>query len=276
MAGSWVGDLAALVRLRNLLLSAAGVAIGGVLALTRLELPASVVWAMASAIGLGAAGNIANDLADVEADRLNRPERPLAAGRIGNEVAAVVGGIAGGLGLAAAWWVGARLFWMALGVLLVMLAYSPLLKQRGLAGNLAVAVVAGLPPVYGALAAGWWRAGLVPFGMGAVLHFAREVVKDLEDVPGDRAQGRVTVPIRYGANAAFTLAAATLVLFVPAALAPYFAGWYGRRYGFSALGICLVVMVLVWRLLGRQLAGARAGLKAVMLAGLAALLWDQL
>src|SRR5437867_3909695 len=64
MGGSWAPELLALVRPRNLLLSAAGVAIGGVLAQGRAAFPPVVLWAMASAIGLGAAGNVANDLFD--------------------------------------------------------------------------------------------------------------------------------------------------------------------------------------------------------------------
>jgi geranylgeranylglycerol-phosphate geranylgeranyltransferase len=276
MPRSLPADLASLVRLRNLLMGALGVAIGGVLVSGRFAVAPGVAWAMASAFGLGAAGNIANDLADLDADRVNRPGRPLVSGRISVNAAILLGGLLGAAGLFAAWWVDTRLFGLGLAALLVMLVYSPLLKQHGLAGNLAVAVVASLPPVYGALAAGWPRAGLVPFAMGTLLHFSRELVKDLEDVAGDRVQGRRTLPIVHGAETTFLLAASALILFVPASLAPWFLGWYGRRYGLVVLLLDLGVLAVVWRLLGRQLAGARAALKLAMLVGLAALLWDRL
>jgi geranylgeranylglycerol-phosphate geranylgeranyltransferase len=276
MPPSPVASALALVRWKNLVLSAAGVVVGGTLALGRPGLPAELVWAAGSAMGLGAAGNAANDLFDVDADRVNRPSRPLASGALGPEEAVLIGGIAGGLGLFAAWWVGTALLAIAAGALVVMLAYSPLLKQHGLAGNLAVAVVASLPLVYGATSLGLWRAGLVPFALAALLHLAREAVKDLEDIPGDRAQGRRTVPIMWGPDAGFWLAALALILFVPAALAPWAAGWYGRRYGVAALALNVGVAVLIARLLGRRLEGARAALKAAMAMGLAALLWDRL
>ncbi len=276
MPASWARDVLRLVRTRNLLLSAAGVWIGGVLALGRLAPVDTVIWAMVSAVLLGAAGNVANDLFDQEADRVNRPDRPLVSGTVGPGEAMGLAGVAGGLGLAAAWLVGRDLFVLAVGALLVMLVYSPMLKQRGLAGNLAVAGVASLPPVYGAVAAGWPRAGIVPLVMGALLHFAREIVKDLEDVPGDVAQGRRTVPIVFGREAAFVLAAGALVLFVPASLAPWFAHWYGRQYGLAVVVLAAGVAVLIARLLARQLAGARAALKLAMVWGLAALLWDRL
>ena len=276
MHGSWTASVLSLVRLRNLLLSAAGVAIGGVLAQGRVVFPAVVLWAMASAMLLGAAGNIANDVADQEADRINRPGRPLVRGVMSVNTAILIGGLAGGLGLLAALWVDVRLFALGLGALIVMLVYSPMLKQHGLAGNLAVAVVASLPLIYGATAIGWWPAGLAPSGMAALLHFAREIVKDLEDVTGDLSLGRRTIPIVWGPGVAAVVAAVALILFVPVSLAPWFAGWYGRRYGFTVVVLDTGVLFLIARLLARHTAGVSAALKTAMLVGLAALLWDRL
>lgn len=276
MPRSRAASLLALVRVPNLALSAAGVAIGGVLAQGRFAIPGMLRLAMLSAIGLGAAGNVANDIADQEIDRVNRPGRPLVNGGLSVNVAVIVGGLLGGAGLLAAWLVDMRVFALGLAALAVMLVYSPLLKRHGIAGNLAVAVVASVPLIYGAMAVGWWRAGLVASGLAAILHFAREIVKDLEDVSGDAALGRRTIPIVFGRETAFLIAAATLVAFVPASFAPFFASWYGRRYAIAVGLIDLGVGILIARLLDRQLTGARAGIKAAMLAGLLALLWDRL
>jgi len=276
MRASWPASVLTLVRARNLLLSAAGVAIGGFLAQGHVAMPDVLLWAMASAALLGAAGNVANDLADVDADRVNRPGRPLVGGAVSVPAALLIGGMAGGLGLLSAWMVETRLFLIALAALLVMLAYSPVLKQRGLLGNLAVAVVASLPMIYGATAVGWWRGGLVASVLAALLHFSREIVKDLADVAGDAAQGRRTIPIRYGPGTAFLLAAGALILFVPASLAPYFSGWYGHRYGIVVIVLDIGVLALVARLLAQQAAGASAALKTAMFTGLVALLWDRL
>src|SRR5437773_1618059 len=90
MARLRAGSLLALIRVRNLLLSAAGVAIGGVLAQGRVVLPGMLRLAMLSAIGLGAAGNVANDLADRDADRVNRPGRPLVSGAVSPNLAIVI------------------------------------------------------------------------------------------------------------------------------------------------------------------------------------------
>lgn len=276
MPPSWPGRIAGLIRLPNLVMTAAGVAVGAFLAMGSIVWPHQLLWAMGSAVLLAACGNVANDLADVDADRVNRPDRAIPSGAITPTAARLVGGAAGGFGLAMAWIGGRELFAMALAALAVMLVYSPLLKPWGLAGNVAVSLVASLPVVYGAAGVGWLRAGLVPAGIAAVLHFAREIVKDLEDVAGDRVAGRRTLPLRHGAGAGFVTAAAALILFVPASLAPWFAGWYGRRYGLGIVVLDLGVAVLIARLLAHRLGGASAALKAAMVAGLAALLWDRL
>ena len=71
-------DLLRLVRAGNLLLAAAGVCAGGWIALGAPALPKLLAFAALSGIGLGAAGNALNDLADVPADRVNRPAGPRA------------------------------------------------------------------------------------------------------------------------------------------------------------------------------------------------------
>jgi geranylgeranylglycerol-phosphate geranylgeranyltransferase len=276
MPPSRTASLARLVRLPNLLIAALGVLVGGALAMGRIALPAELLWAMGSALGLGAAGNVANDLYDVEADRVNRPDRPLVSGTITPGAAVAIGGVAGGAGLFAAWWVRLDLFVLAAGALVVMLLYSPLFKPYGLVGNLAVAAVAGLPLIYGATAIGLPGAGLVPWGLAAGLHFPRELVKDLEDVAGDLRAGRRTVPAVWGEHAAFLVAALALVAFVPAAIAPWALGLYSARYGALVLLLDTLLAVLVVRLLECRLHGARRLLKAAMVIGLAALLVERI
>jgi geranylgeranylglycerol-phosphate geranylgeranyltransferase len=276
MARSWPAEVVTLVRGRNLLLAAAGVAIGGALTLGRVAFPGELVLALLSAMGLGAAGNTANDLWDVEADRVNKPLRPLVSGALSRGAALWIGGSAGGLGLLCAWLAGPTVFAIGLPALVVMLAYSPLLKPRPVLGNVVVAVLGSLPLVYGAGAVGDWRAGLVPFWLAALLHSGREIVKDLEDIPGDLAAQRRTIPIAWGRRAGFVAAAVPLVVFVPVALTPWLAGSYGVRYGSIAVLIAIGVGAVAARLLSEQMGGARAGLKLAMALGLLALLWDRL
>src|SRR3954471_3871657 len=145
-------SLLRLVRWPNLLFAAAGVLAGGWIALRAIAFPKELVYAALSALAIGAVGNTWNDIRDVTADRVNRPEtRPLAAGQISRGTADLIVFDGSLLGLAAAGLVSGWQFLAALAAVAVMFLYSPLLKPRPLLGNIAVAVVAGSPPFYGAL-----------------------------------------------------------------------------------------------------------------------------
>src|SRR5439155_729070 len=114
--------------------------------------------------------------------------------------------------------------------LAVMIAYSPLLKRLGLPGNVAVALVAGLPLLYGAIAVDRPAAGLVPWTLAAWLHLVREIVKDLDDQAGDAVLGRRTLPLVLGARRAGVVAGALAAAFVPLSLALPAQAHYGGAY----------------------------------------------
>ena len=261
-----------LIRAPNLLIAAAGVLAGGWIALSRIALPKELVFAAISGLALGAVGNTWNDIRDVAADRVNRPgARPLAAGLVSRGAADVILFDGALIGLGFAGLVSGRQVLMALAALLVMLAYSPLLKPRPLLGNVAVAVVAGSPPFYGALALGLPAAGVVPWVLAAWLHFVREVVKDVEDEPGDRAIGRRTLPIAVGRRPALVLAAGVGLLFVPASLLlPRNAGYGGAYFLIALVAQMAVLVAATWLLLGK-VERVSTLLKGAMVIGLLAL-----
>jgi len=241
-----------LVRAPNLLIAAAGVLAGGWIALGAVQLPKLLGFAALSGLALGAAGNAWNDICDSRADTLNRPpeRRPLTSGGIGRCTADLIVFLGALVGLTTAALVSGCQVLVALGALSVMLLYSPFIKPRPVAGNLAVALVAGLPLFYGALAVAAPAAGVVPWVLAAWLHVAREIVKDIEDETGDRAIGRRTLPIAVGVRPAQVVAAGVALLFVPASLLlPRLAG-YGGAYFLIALPAQMAVLVAAtWLLL---------------------------
>lgn len=260
-------------RGHNLAIAAAGVLAGGWIALGTIAVPKLLAFAALSGVGLGAAGNVANDLHDASLDRLNpaAAARPLAAGRMRRETAHLLLWLGALLGLGAAALVSGRQVVAGLIALLVMLGYSPLLKRHGLPGNLAVAGIAGLPLFYGALAVDRAAAGLVPWVLAAWIHLSRELVKDLQDEPGDRAQGRRTLPVRLGRSGAARIAWWCCVAFIPLSIALPLLARYGTLYFGVAVAAQLLVLFAGRGLLRDQFARASLLLKAAMVVGLAAL-----
>ena len=261
-----------LMRAPNLLIAAAGVLAGGCIALEEIALPKELVFAALSGMALGAVGNTWNDIRDVAADRVNRPgTRPLAAGLVTRATADFIVFAGTFLGLVFAALVSGQQILAALTALAVMLVYSPFLKPYPVVGNVAVAVVAGSPPFYGALAVGQPAAGVVPWVLAAWLHFVREIVKDVEDEAGDRAIGRRTLPIAVGQRPALLIAAAAGLFFVPASLVlPRNAGYSGAYFLIALLAQMAVLVVATWMLLGK-VERVSTLLKVAMVVGLIAL-----
>lgn len=267
-----LGPVLELVRFPNLLIAAAGVLAGGWIALRAVQIPNTLVLGALAAIAIGAVGNAWNDIRDVAADRVNRPgTRPLAAGQVDRRTADLIVFDGTLFALAFAGLVGGRQILVAVMALVVMFLYSPLLKPRLLVGNVMVAVLAGSPPFFGALAVDRPAAGVVPWILAAWVHLVREIVKDVEDEPGDRMIGRRTLPIVAGRRRALVVAAVLALLFVPASLwLPKTAGYSGAYFVIALIAQMALLIAATWLLLGR-VERVSSVLKGAMVIGLIAL-----
>jgi len=265
-------ELLRLVRAQNLVIAVGGVLAGGWIGQGRVAFPIELLWAALSGAALGAAGNALNDLLDVAADRRNRPDRPVAAGQVSRRTVQLVVVLGALIGVATAAFVSGPLVLVALGAFAVMAVYSPWLKRRGVPGNLAVALVAGLPLFYGALAVGAPEAGLVPWALAAWLHLVREIVKDLEDEAGDRLLQRRTLPIALGRRRAAITAALLALGFVPLSLVLPLEQGYRAAYWVVAMPAQMAVVAAAVHLVLDHIERVSRLLKAVMVVGLVALI----
>jgi geranylgeranylglycerol-phosphate geranylgeranyltransferase len=257
--------LLALIRWENALLSALGVILGAWWARGDVRAPA-VLAAAGAAIALTAVANAENDYQDRAIDRVAHPERPLPSGALQPVHARIVVATAASvaIGLSAA--VSGGMAAASVAIIGVMLVYSRMLKARGLAGNVAVAVLASLPFAYGAWAVGRPLEALPLVGVAIPLHFAREVAKDLEDADAD-APTRRTLPVAHGVPAAraaliVALAAFAVMLWPLIIQRPPFAAFV-----IPAMVLTAAATVRAWR--GRR--GSPSLFKAAMACAMASL-----
>jgi geranylgeranylglycerol-phosphate geranylgeranyltransferase len=258
-----------LVRWANALTAAAGVILGAWWA--GWGDPAPIALAALAAIGLTAAANAWNDLADIAIDRVAHPERPLPAGTLSVATAARIGMAAATLAVVAASAVSVTLGVCSVFVLVLMQLYSPWLKRSGFAGNLVVSVLASLPFLYGGYAVGAWRLAIPLVLIAAPLHLARELAKDLDDREGDRAVRR-TMPLILGGRPTRAVIIVALAAFGAAlalGLAPLARSPIIFLVALSpALGVLVVATTRALR--GRP--GSPAYFKLAMVCAMAALL----
>jgi len=266
-----------LMRPANGLIAAAGVLVGAFVSRAPTWWGPAFVGAAAAFSAAGAA-NALNDRLDVDADRINRPERPIPSGRVTPGVAEATAAVCGVVAVALAALVAPRAALLAVVWLALTALYSVVLKGVPVVGNVAVSLVASTPFLMGGFTQGKYKLALVPCVLAFLVHLARELVKDVEDVEGDRAAGLRTLAVRRGAPAVFAVTRGVLVALMVLSALPFAFRIYG--WGYAAV-VVVIDALLVWLMvtLGRRSEeGALKGgsrvpsnvLKGVMLLGLVA------
>jgi geranylgeranylglycerol-phosphate geranylgeranyltransferase len=176
------------------------------------------------------AGMAINDYFDREIDRINDPDRPIPRGAVSPRLA---------LWFSLALFVAAVGLALALPALAVAIAavnfaalvtYTKLFKGTPGLGNALVSYLVGSALLFGGAAVGNAEASLVLAALAGLSTFAREVIKDVEDVAGDREEGLTTLPIAVGERRALVVAAVALVVALVASPVPYLRGTFGVPY----------------------------------------------
>lgn len=181
----------------------------------------NVFWfLLVSTLLIAAAGNIINDYFDVKADRINKPNRLIIGKHIKRRWAMVLHWSFNSLGMIIALYVGYVLqnIWVPLIAFLsinLLWFYSAYYKRRPLIGNLIVALLIGIIPIYVLLInlplSGWPKKHAILTSyheiiiyilfvsvIAFLINLIRELVKDIQDIKGDLRLGAKTFPIKYG------------------------------------------------------------------------------
>jgi geranylgeranylglycerol-phosphate geranylgeranyltransferase len=202
-------DSIEITRPINCLMGALTVIIG--LLNTRFSVPLdklmiNIILGVITYIFLAAAGNIINDIYDIEIDKINRPKRPIPRGSISLKQAKglfflylIIGIIISYINTLI---LSLALINLALAFFFGFIAwvYAKWGKKSGFFGNIIVGVSFSIGLVYGA----YLNSSLIPpyifyfFITAFSLLVAREIIKGCEDIEGDRNQGVKTLAIKIG------------------------------------------------------------------------------
>lgn len=260
------------IRPLNGVIAAVSVLIGA--ALTKQGITQIVWLAIVSCFLITGGGNTINDMVDKDIDRVNRPERPIPSGRLSGKEVVILSLFLYMLGIAIAGLASFRLLEMAILVTIFLFLYSFSLKRRGLRGNIAVAFLGGLPFIYGGISAKYITPTIIPFIFAFLLHLSRELIKDIEDMEGDRKYAR-TFPLVYGIKKTIKLVNTLVVILIAFTFFPYIAGIYGLPYLVAVLLLVNTPLTVLLYLINRNsISFSRASklLKSTMLGGIVALL----
>jgi len=176
-----------------------------------LHIPALVFFAVFLITG---GGNAINDYFDREIDAVNRPERPIPSGRISPRAALMWSVTLFVAGCAISGLINQSCLALAVLNSSVLIIYAARLKGLPAAGNIAVSYLTGTTFLFGGLAAMPSSITAYLSILAALATLSREIVKDIEDLPGDLAHGAKTLPAFIGERKSFITASLALIVAV--------------------------------------------------------------
>ncbi|AGB36909.1 geranylgeranylglycerol-phosphate geranylgeranyltransferase [Natronococcus occultus] len=214
------------------------------------------VTAAVAATGLAVGGgNAINDYFDREIDRINQPERAIPRGAVSPRGALAFSVVLFGAAVVLA----LLLPWLAIAIaainLVALVAYTELFKGLPGLGNALVAYLVGSTFLFGAAAVGEIGPAAVLFLLAGVATLTREIIKDVEDVAGDREEGLNTLPIAIGERPALWVATALLVAAVLASPLPYVLDEFGAVYLAAVVPANAIMLYAAYESFGNPAAG---------------------
>jgi geranylgeranylglycerol-phosphate geranylgeranyltransferase len=232
--------LLSLFRLHNVLAALLAVGVG-----YSMNNPGTLPWALLLAVSLAAAaGNVINDYYDYGIDRVNKPGRPIPAGVISPGMALIIYLLLLlALAVTLLFLTPVQTIWIICWAVLLHL-YSMRFKRSLIIGNLTVSALTASGFILGAYSSGNTGTGIIPALFTFFFIFAREVVKDCEDIDGDYIFGARTMAIVVGEKVAMRVAAVMFLLLALGFPVPFLAGIYGSSYFYLTL-FSIVPILLV-------------------------------
>ncbi|MFN4006101.1 MAG: geranylgeranylglycerol-phosphate geranylgeranyltransferase [Chitinophagaceae bacterium] len=221
---------------------------------------ANLWWLMLASVCIAAAGNIINDYFDLNIDQVNKPEKVVIDKYVRRRWAIIWHLILSGFGIGISFYLDtsssiALLGWANTMCVVLLFVYSITLKKKLLIGNVVISLLTA------------WVILVVPFAESSqllrqsaldvqkitrlsllygafafIISLIREVVKDIEDVEGDRRYGCKTMPIVWGIQVSKIFTATWLMILIVTLLAVQlyvltFGWWLSALY-------CVVAIIL--------------------------------
>lgn len=182
-----------------------------------------------------------NDYFDVETDRINkRKDRPLVSGELSKEFAFYFSLISILGSIVFSYLINFYAFLIAFTFNILAIAYNYKLKDLPLVGNIYIGLSMAVPFLFGSVvilnSLSFSPTVLSISAIALLAGVAREIVKSVEDMKGDKEARRSwTLPIVVGEKNARSIASVLYLIFVPLSFMPFY-------YGLKQLPISLALV----------------------------------
>lgn len=210
----------------------------------------TILFTALSAIFTGAAGNIINDIFDLEIDKINRKDRVLPSGKISVKTAWIVYFFCNLTALVLAYiYLNSAAFIIVIFTQVILFFYSYQFKYLPLLGNIVVAGILGLTFIYASISFDHILIGMIPASLAFLFSLTRELAKVIQDVEGDKMLGAKTLPIIWSVSKTKNLTTFIFILSLAALYIPFIFYGYKNTYFFLiSLFVFLPGIVIIYKL----------------------------
>lgn len=177
-----------------------------------------------------AGANAINDVFDIEIDRINKPSRPLPSGELSIYDAKRFWFITSFFAILINFFVNAYALLIVVFAIALLYYYSFKLKQTVLIGNITVSLMTAMAFIYGGVVSENVLRAIIPALFAFFVNLARELIKDIEDIEGDRQKGAVTFAVKYGVRKSIFLSSIILLMLILITIAVALYGSYNISF----------------------------------------------
>ena len=220
------------------------VVVGAVIAIDENYLLNNIVLAGISAALTAAAGNIINDILDKSSDKINHPNRIIPSGKLTIKQAGIEYFLLVIVASVLSSFISQLAFLIVFLTSVLLFLYSNILKKIPLLGNITVAYLTGMAFIYGGVSVGHPRAALIPAVFAFLINLIRELIKDIQDIDGDKHAGINTFPIKYGVDKTKYLITFFVIILVVSTSLPFVFNIY--RIEFFVVVMIVVNPILIY------------------------------
>jgi len=206
-------DYLTLIRVPNDIMIGIGVIVGELLAIRTIPSPINMLEGFLVGFLISASVMILNDIADIEIDRINNPNKPLVKGDIEIKSAFILSIICAITGIFVSIYINIYDLLIAIVFWLIGIMYNFYFKKTGLVGNMLVSLSVAIPFIYGSLAMNMIDINVLILSSAAFLsNTFREIIKGILDIEGDKELGLATLPIKYGIEKSYLISSIFLII----------------------------------------------------------------
>jgi len=232
-----------LMRIQNCLIAFFSVLVTSFFASRSFEIRPSILLGALATLFIMGGGNALNDYLDHEIDRRNKPHRPIPSGLIARKKALAISTAFFFVGIVLSVFLNVWAMSIAVINTCLLIVYARYSKTMLFTANVLIAGMTSSVFIFsGAILKRIDLNVIVLASSAFFVMMSREILKDIEDIRGDRLAGALTLPIKYGVRRA---RAVSTVLIFPAILLIYLLLLMKAMNGFCLALIILATMVLV-------------------------------